>query len=64
MGYPLEKSLNSITAESSNIEDNILFNDNLKDKMKYHWVDFPHALSIRQIRFTFSCHENVGYEFK
>ena len=26
---PLEKSLNSVTAEALNIEDNILFNDNL-----------------------------------
>ena len=26
---PLEKNLNSITAEALNIEDNILFNDNL-----------------------------------
>ena len=27
--YPLEKNLNSITAEALNIEDNILFNDSL-----------------------------------
>ena len=26
---PLEKNLNSITTETLNIEDNILFNDNL-----------------------------------
>ena len=37
---PLEKNLNLITAEALNIEDNILFNDNLQDKMKYHWIDY------------------------
>ena len=33
---PLEKNRNSITAEALNIEDNILFNDNLFHEMKYH----------------------------
>ena len=46
--FPLEKNLNSITAEASDIEDTILFNDHPYDKMKYHWIDYPHALSIRQ----------------
>ena len=61
---PLEQNLNSITVEASNIEDLLLFNKNLKDEMKYHWIDYPHALSIQQIRFTFPSHKNDDYEFK
>ena len=37
---PLDKNLNSITAEALNIEDNIFFNDNLEDEMKYHWIEY------------------------
>ena len=36
----LEKNLNLITAEALNIEDNILFNENLEDEMKYYWIDY------------------------
>ena len=36
----LGKNLSLITAEALNIEDNILFNDNLQDEMKYHWTDY------------------------
>ena len=32
--------------------------------MKYRWIDYPHALSIRQIRFTFPYNENVDYKFE
>ena len=38
--FPLEKNLNSITAEALNIEDNILFNNSLKDEIIYHWIDY------------------------
>ena len=31
---------------------------------KYHWIHYPHVLSIRQIRFTFPSHGNDGCEFK
>ena len=60
---PLEKNINCITAEALNIENNILFIDNLKDEMKYHWVDYD-TLSIRQIKLPFSSLENVDDEFK
>ena len=38
--YPLEKNFSSIADEALNIEDNILFNGNLQDEMKYHWIDY------------------------
>ena len=60
---PLEKNLNSVTAEALNIGYNILFNNS--SKMKWSIIEFIlHALSIRQIRFTFPSLENVDYEFK
>ena len=40
---PLEVNLNSVTAEDSNIENTSLFDDNLYDEMKYHWIDYPYA---------------------
>ena len=40
---PLEVNLKSVTAEDSNIENTILFDDNLQDEIKYHWFDYPHA---------------------
>ena len=60
---PLEENPNSKTAEASNIKDTILFNNNLYDEMKYHWIDYSHDLSMRQIRFTFPSQSNDNYEF-
>ena len=58
------KNINSVTAEASNSEDTILFNGNLSKKKRYHWIDYLHAFSIRNVRFTFPTNKNVDYELK
>ena len=58
------KNLFTITAEASKSEDTIFFNDKRQDEMRFHWIDYPHAFSMRHVRFTFPTNENVGYEFK
>ena len=49
----LEKSLNLITAEALNIEDNILFNNNLSDEMKYRWIDYLMPFPSHRLDSTF-----------
>ena len=61
---PLKINLNSVTAEDSNIKNAILFDDNLKDEMKYNWIDYPHAFPFDRLDSPFLHTKNGEFDFK